>query len=100
MYVHFSKRETRLLRSVSARTWTAAKESEPRRRRVEELVPGWCCEECAAFGVLPFCTEEFVQGFDCDLEFGAAWFGGRKVTLEEVADGYGRAGLAEDEPGL
>ena len=44
--------------------------------------------------------EELFQGFDRDLQLGAAGLGGGEVPLEEVADGDGWARLAENEPGL
>src|SRR5829696_286284 len=47
-----------------------------------------------------FGLEQPVQGLDCDLELVAAGLGGGEVSLQEVANGYGRAGHAEDEPGF
>src|SRR3712207_6312088 len=44
--------------------------------------------------------KEALQGFDRDLQLGAVGLGCGEVPLEEVADGDGWAGLAEDEPGL
>ncbi|MCA1687626.1 MAG: hypothetical protein LC714_03295 [Actinobacteria bacterium] len=57
-------------------------------------------DELSDARVLFLRSEQPVQRFDGDLKLGAAGLGGGGVPLEEVADGDGRAGLAEDEPGL
>src|SRR5215210_5011950 len=70
---------------------------EVRERRLE---PGWGRGELPAGGALFLGLNEPVQGLYGDLELGAAGLGGGEVPLEEVADDDGRAGLAEDIPGL
>src|SRR3712207_9325617 len=68
----------------------------PTRQRAHGLVLGGGREGRTAGCALFFREEEFVQGFDGNFQLGAAWFGGRKVPLEEVADGDGRTGRLEE----
>src|ERR671917_1748225 len=74
----------------------------PRRlfRLVSPSVPRRHPHALLAAGAALLGFEQPVHGLYGHLKLGAAGLGRREVFLEEVADGDGGAGLAEDEPGL
>src|SRR5215204_6868721 len=69
-------------------------------QRTCNLIPGFHPYGRLVDLTLFFGLEQPVQGLDRDLELVAAGLGGGEVSLQEVANGCGRAGHAEDEPGF
>src|SRR5829696_2196302 len=66
--------------------------------RNSRLILGWYSQGRHTVFTFLFGLEQFVQGFYCDFELGAAGFGGGEVSLQDVTHGYREAGLAEYKP--